>query len=147
MTRIPLSTYRIQFNPSFNFKKAAEIVDYLSSLGISDVYASPIFAARKGSSHGYDIVDFNRLNPELGEREDFDALTASLKDREMGWVQDIVPNHMAITGENRFLMDVLENGSCSDYFGYFDIDWNHPDETHEGQAPRPFSWATLWRGP
>ena len=138
MIRIPLSTYRIQFNPSFDFKKAAEIVDYLSSLGISDVYASPIFSARKGSSHGYDIVNFNRLNPELGEREDFDALAASLKDRGMGWIQDIVPNHMAITRENRFLMDVLENGACSEYSGYFDIEWNHPDETMRGRLLAPF---------
>ena len=68
MSRIPLSTYRIQFNPEFGFKKAIEIVEYLSLLGISDVYASPIFKARKGSSHGYDIVDLNQLNPELGSQ-------------------------------------------------------------------------------
>ena len=56
----------------------------------------------------------------------------------MGWVQDIVPNHMAITSENRFLMDVLENGSCSDYFDFFDIEWNHPYETMKGRLLAPF---------
>lgn len=138
MTRIPLSFYRIQFNPEFGFRKACEIVEYLSLLGISDVYASPIFKAAKGSSHGYAIVDLNQLNPELGNREDLDRLRALLKNREMGWIQDIVPNHMAITSENRFLMDVLENGSCSDYFDFFDIEWNHPYESIRGRLLAPF---------
>jgi (1->4)-alpha-D-glucan 1-alpha-D-glucosylmutase len=74
MSRIPISFYRIQFNPEFGFKKAGETVEYLSLLGISDIYASPIFHARKGSSHGYDLVDLNQLNPELGNQEDFRTL-------------------------------------------------------------------------
>ncbi|MFW6360089.1 MAG: alpha-amylase family glycosyl hydrolase, partial [Chroococcales cyanobacterium] len=109
--RIPTATYRLQFNLNFGFKKAKEIVSYLSELGISDVYASPIFKARKGSGHGYDIVNPTSLNPELGTSEDFDALIASLQEKDMGWVQDIVPNHMAYDHQNVWLMDVLANGS------------------------------------
>ena len=101
---------------------------YLAELGISDLYASPIFKARAGSSHGYDVVDPTQLNPELGTRKDFDALVSAVKQQQMGWLQDIVPNHMAYDSQNLWLMDVLENGSDSDSFDYFDIDWNHTYE-------------------
>ena len=93
--RIPGSTYRIQFNPSFGFQEAKEIVPYLAELGISDLYASPIFRARKGSSHGYDVVDQNWINPDLGTEYDFEELAKELAKHELGWLQDIIPNHMA----------------------------------------------------
>lgn len=121
--RPPIATYRIQFNPDFGFTSAQAIVDYLATLGISDIYASPIFKARKGSTHGYDVVDQNQLNPELGSRADFDQLIGQLQQRNMGWLQDIVPNHMAYDGQNRYLMNVLEYGPNSEYRDYFDIDW------------------------
>ncbi|MGB7250920.1 MAG: alpha-amylase family glycosyl hydrolase, partial [Phormidesmis sp.] len=121
--RIPVATYRLQFNPDFGFNQAKEIVDYLDRLGISDVYASPIFKARSGSQHGYDVVDQNQINPELGGRGDFDGLIEELQERGMGWLQDIVPNHMAYDGQNQYLMDVLEHGLDSQYADYFDIEW------------------------
>jgi (1->4)-alpha-D-glucan 1-alpha-D-glucosylmutase len=135
--RIPAATYRIQFNSAFGFEAARKIVPYLAELGISDLYASPIFKAREGSTHGYDIVDPNRLNPELGSEEAFDELVNELQEREMGWLQDIVPNHMAYDSQNQFLMDVLENGSDSEYFDYFDIDWEHPYEDIKGKVLTP----------
>jgi (1->4)-alpha-D-glucan 1-alpha-D-glucosylmutase len=126
--RIPAATYRIQFNAAFPFESAKKVIAYLAELGISDVYASPIFKAREGSTHGYDVVDPTQLNPELGTQENFDALVSEIKNYDMGWVQDIVPNHMAYDSQNQFLMDILENGQNSEYFDYFDIDWNHPYE-------------------
>ena len=122
--RVPLSTYRLQFNLNFTFKQAAEIVPYLFELGISDLYASPYLKARPGSLHGYDISDHNHLNPEVGEPEDHQAMTLALRDLGMGHLLDIVPNHMGI-GEvsNKWWMDVLENGPSSPYAPYFDIDW------------------------
>jgi len=136
--RIPLATYRIQFSPAFGFSAAKDIVPYLHGLGVSDIYASPIFLARKGSTHGYDVVDPNQLNPELGTVEEFEALIEEVRRRDMGWIQDIVPNHMAYDGQNRMLMDVLENGPASAYFDYFDIDWNHPYEGIRGKILAPF---------
>ncbi|MBD2041278.1 malto-oligosyltrehalose synthase [Microcoleus sp. FACHB-672] len=124
--RIPTTTYRIQFHAGFNFDSAKQIVSYLAELGISDLYASPIFKAREGSTHGYDVVDPNQLNPELGTQENFEALVKEIQAHSMGWVQDIVPNHMAYDSQNVMLMDVLENGADSDYFDYFDIAWNAP---------------------
>ncbi|MEA5562872.1 malto-oligosyltrehalose synthase [Planktothrix agardhii] len=124
--RIPLATYRIQFNSDFPFNHAQEIINYLHELGISDLYASPIFKARSGSTHGYDIVDQNQLNPELGTPEDFDALIEELKNKGMGWLQDIVPNHMAYDSQNKYLTDIFQYGSDSDYLDFFDIDWKHP---------------------
>lgn len=123
---IPTATYRIQFNPAFGFQAAQPVVSYLADLGLSDLYASPIFKAVKGSLHGYDVVDPNRLNPELGGLSDFEALAGELKKYKMGWIQDIVPNHMAMDSENRLLMDIFENGHRSESVQFFDVDWDHP---------------------
>jgi (1->4)-alpha-D-glucan 1-alpha-D-glucosylmutase len=139
--KIPSATYRLQFTPDFGFAAARGVIDYLCELGITDVYASPIFHPRAGSQHGYDVVDPNRINPELGTEEEFDALIGLVRRRELGWVQDIVPNHMAYDGQNRMLMDVLENGEASPYFDFFDIDWNHPYESMKGKVLAPFLGA------
>ena len=137
MMRIPTATYRLQLHKDFGFAQVKEIADYLHDLGISDIYASPIFRAKPGSMHGYDVVDPNRINPELGSSEEFTALAEELRQREMGWVQDIVPNHMAYDGENQMLMDVLENGANSIFAPFFDIEWNHPVESMRGKVLAP----------
>jgi (1->4)-alpha-D-glucan 1-alpha-D-glucosylmutase len=122
--RIPVSTYRVQLNHRFNFVNAKSIVSYLNDLGISDCYASPYFKAQKGSLHGYDILDHNQLNPEIGAGEDYEKFVGELKKYGMGQVLDIVPNHMAIAGsDNPWWMDVLENGPSSLYADFFDVDW------------------------
>jgi (1->4)-alpha-D-glucan 1-alpha-D-glucosylmutase len=122
--RIPTSTYRLQFNRTFTFNQAREIVPYLHALGIDDCYASPYFQARASSTHGYDITDHNKLNAAIGTREEYDAFVAELHARGMGQLLDFVPNHMGV-GEplNQWWMDVLENGPSSVYAPYFDIDW------------------------
>ncbi|AFZ19459.1 malto-oligosyltrehalose synthase [Allocoleopsis franciscana] len=135
--RIPTATYRIQFQSVFKFEAAKNILDYLADLGISDLYASPIFKATPGSTHGYDVVDPTQLNPELGTAEDFEALVSEIKNHDMGWVQDIVPNHMAYHSQNAWLMDVLENGIDSDFSGYFDIEWEHTYEDIKGRILAP----------
>jgi len=136
--QIPTATYRIQFNPRFGFQDAAEIVGYLADLGISHLYASPIFKARKESSHGYDGVDPNQLNPQLGASAEFENLTGALQRHAMGWLQDIVPNHMAFDYDNRMLMDVLESGPHSIYYRFFDIEWDHCDQSLRGRLLAPF---------
>ena len=135
--RIPTATYRIQFNSAFDFNAARKITAYLAELGISDLYASPIFKARAGSTHGYDVVDPTQLNPELGTQEAFVALIEELKQYQMGWLQDIVPNHMAYDSQNRWLMDILENGPTSPYVDYFDIAWNSPLEADFSNNQKP----------
>ncbi len=136
--RIPASTYRIQFHAGFDFEAARQIVPYLKVLGITDLYASPIFQARKGSAHGYDVVDPGQINPELGGSEKFEALWEALNQQEMGWIQDIVPNHMAYDGQNHMLMDVLESGTNSDFIDYFDVNWNHSYLGIQGRILAPF---------
>src|SRR5579864_9316671 len=121
--RIPSATYRIQFNAKFRFTDAEELVPYLHDLGITDLYASPRFKARSGSSHGYDVADPLRVNSELGTEQEFDSLTSALRRYNMGLLLDIVPNHMAVSTENPWWMDVLENGRESRYARFFDIDW------------------------
>ncbi|MBC7927230.1 MAG: malto-oligosyltrehalose synthase [Bryobacteraceae bacterium] len=129
--RIPSATYRVQFNREFRFAHALEIVPHLQRLGISHLYASPVFAARPGSMHGYDVTDPNRLNPELGEPAEFYTLCDALRAHDMGLVLDIVPNHMAASPENKWWMDVLENGSASQYVIYFGIHWDSRDVADE----------------
>jgi (1->4)-alpha-D-glucan 1-alpha-D-glucosylmutase len=124
MFRVPAATYRIQFNANFTFDDAKGIAAYLAALGITDIYASPILRARKGSPHGYDVVDAAALNPELGSDADFDALHDELKRLDLGFLLDVVPNHMAASPENTWWMSVLENGQHSRFLHYFDIDWS-----------------------
>ena len=132
----PTATYRIQFNPAFGFQVAQSVISYLADLGISDLYASPIFKAVKGSLHGYDVVDPNHLNPELGGLSDFEALADELRKHNMGWIQDIVPNHMAMDSANGILMDILVNGYNSQYFNFFDVDWGQPHRSRGGYPLR-----------
>ena len=136
--RIPVAVYRIQFTPTFSFREAKKILPYLKELGVSNLYASPVFLAAKGSVHGYDIADLNRINPELGTEADFSKLTSAIQKNNMGLIQDFVPNHMAYDQRNAMLMDVLENGESSRYFRFFDIEWNHPVEGLKGKVLAPF---------
>ncbi|QSR89017.1 malto-oligosyltrehalose synthase [Methylacidiphilum caldifontis] len=136
--RIPLSSYRVQLNSSFNFEKLQAIIEYISLLGITDIYASPITKAKPGSTHGYDVVDHSVINPELGDDSAFEQLVYAIKEKGMGWIQDFVPNHMAYSKENSLLMDIFEHGPYSRYYEFFDIEWNHPYESLRGRVLAPF---------
>jgi (1->4)-alpha-D-glucan 1-alpha-D-glucosylmutase len=119
----PLSTYRLQLHKGFTFQDAQAVVPYLSRLGVSELYASPYLKASPGSTHGYDCVDHQRLNPEVGSPEEHAALCSALREHGLGQVLDVVPNHMGIERFNALWCDVLENGPASLYAKYFDIDW------------------------
>src|SRR5215813_407095 len=123
---IPTSTYRIQFNQGFRFVDGRDLVPYLNDLGITDIYSSPRYKARRGSSHGYDIANPLRVNSEVGTEEDFDEMAEKLRHYGMGLLLDTVPNHMAASYENPWWTDVLENGQASAFATYFDIDWHPP---------------------
>ncbi len=121
---IPIATYRVQLTADFDFDAAASIVPYLKSLGITHLYASPFMKARKGSTHGYDIVDHTQLNPELGGEAAFERLSQTLKQHDLGLILDFVPNHMGVHfADNPWWLDVLEWGSASPHAASFDIDW------------------------
>jgi (1->4)-alpha-D-glucan 1-alpha-D-glucosylmutase len=118
-----IATYRLQFNRTFKLTDGREIVDYLHDLGIDTVYSSPIFKARSGSMHGYDVTDPTQINPEIGGKRAFDALSSALRRHGMRLLLDIVPNHMATGEENRWWRDVLQKGKSSKFARFFDIDW------------------------
>ena len=123
--KIPRATYRVQLNADFRFSHATALIPYLSRLGVSHVYCSPYLRARPGSRHGYDIIDHNALNPEIGTQEDFDLFVSTLRDHGMGHILDMVPNHMGVLGaDNAWWLDVLENGPSSAHAEFFDIEWN-----------------------
>jgi (1->4)-alpha-D-glucan 1-alpha-D-glucosylmutase len=126
----PRATYRLQFHREFGFDRAAELAPYLARLGVSHLYASPYLKARPGSTHGYDIVDHDALNPELGDAEAFARMNAALAANGLGQVLDFVPNHMGVGGaDNPLWLDVLEWGPNSAHAGWFDIDWD-PDRRY-----------------
>jgi (1->4)-alpha-D-glucan 1-alpha-D-glucosylmutase len=134
----PISaTYRLQFNKDFTFRDATKLLDYFAELGITHIYASPILRSRAGSTHGYDVVDPTRLNPELGTEAEFFALQTELRNRGMGLVLDIVPNHMSASSENSWWMDVLEHGPESAYASYFDVDWHPPSRSLDSKILLP----------
>src|SRR5438874_5783638 len=119
-----LSTYRIQFHNGFKLEQARELVDYLHDLGVSHLYSSPFLEARAGSMHGYDIINHERLNPEVGTEEELHALVRDLNARGMSIVLDIVPNHMGVSTSTLSWRYVLQHGRTSNYAYFFDIDWN-----------------------
>ncbi len=123
------ATYRLQLHSSFTFDDASGVLEYLRDLGVSHVYCSPCLEATPGSTHGYDVVNPHRINPELGGAEARYRFCRKVKECGLAQLQDIVPNHMAIGGEaNRWWWDTLENGVSSRYAPYFDIEWNAPEE-------------------
>jgi (1->4)-alpha-D-glucan 1-alpha-D-glucosylmutase len=135
--RIPGATYRVQLHQGFRFEDARALLPYLEKLGVTDLYASPVFQARPGSMHGYDVTDPCRVNSELGTEEEFHRLVDDLHQRGMGLMLDIVPNHMAASSENPWWMDVLENGSASQYAAYFDVEWGHQTPTVQDKILLP----------
>lgn len=122
----PNTTYRIQFHRDFNFGDLRKAIPYLHQLGIKTIYASPIFSAMPGSMHGYDGIDTNCINPEIGTLEEYRSISKVLKDLDIGWIQDFVPNHMAYTSLNPKIADLMEKGRFSDYYNFFDIKHGEP---------------------
>jgi (1->4)-alpha-D-glucan 1-alpha-D-glucosylmutase len=132
------ATYRLQFNRNLTLSQACLLVPYLHALGVSHIYASPLLKASPASPHGYDVCDFQALNPELGTADDFAELHAQLARRAMGLMLDVVPNHMGITGpENHWWWDVLTYGPASQYAPCFDVDWQATDPRLKGKVAMP----------
>jgi (1->4)-alpha-D-glucan 1-alpha-D-glucosylmutase len=132
------ATYRVQFNAEFTFADAADLVPYWARLGVSHLYASPVFTSRKGSTHGYDIVDHGAINPVLGGEDGLRRLSAKLQEAQMGLILDIVPNHSGIGGDqNKFWLDLLEFGPKSCSTSFFDVDWR------DGKILVPFLGCTI----
>ena len=132
------ATYRLQFHRGFTFRDAQTLIPYFAELGISHLYASPIMEARPGSSHGYDIIDHNRINPEIGGEAGFQTLVAALHAHGMGLILDIVPNHMGVGGrDNAWWLDTLEWGEESPFAAYFDINWDAARDDLKGRVLLP----------
>jgi (1->4)-alpha-D-glucan 1-alpha-D-glucosylmutase len=120
----PSSTYRLQLGPDLSFEAVRHAVPYLARLGVGALYLSPMLKPRPGSTHGNDICDHTSVNAELGTSDDLAALASDADTRGMGIVSDIVPNHVGVDPSvNLWWREVLENGPCSSYAEYFDIDW------------------------
>lgn len=134
---VPRATYRLQFHNGCGFRDAAAVVPYLHALGISHVYASPVWHARPGSTHGYDVCNHQEFDPALGGGTGWDEFQAALRTFEMGVLLDVVPNHMSTHAENLWWTDILENGPSSPYAKFFDIDWQPGRQELDGHVLLP----------
>src|SRR5690554_6574653 len=123
--RTPSATYRIQLSPKFTLEDLSKILDYLERLQINTVYSAPFFQSMEGSTHGYDVTDPLVINRAIGNLEQFRKIHQLLSQRGIGWLQDIVPNHMANHPANPWMYSVLELGPQSPYYTHFDINWNY----------------------
>lgn len=123
MTKPLIATYRLQFREGTGFAEAEALVPYLKALGVSHFYASPIFTAADGSTHGYDVVDYNEFEPALGGEDGFTSLSNALRKAGLGLTMDFVPNHMGVSPKNRWWEDVLAWGAESRFSQTFDISW------------------------
>lgn len=139
----PAATYRIQTSSAFQLKQIREIISYLDALGISTIYSAPFFQASKGSTHGYDVVNPHKISDEIGDKKQFISIVEELKRRNMGWLQDIVPNHMAFSAHNPWIRNVLELGPHSPYYEFFDINWVSEDKPFFGKVMMPFLGSPL----
>src|SRR5688572_2753922 len=137
----PITTYRIQFHKGFTLSDFEKFLFYFQKLGVATIYASPIFQSTSGSVHGYDVLDPNRINPEIGSLEELIIITKNLSEANIGWLQDVVPNHMAFDTKNLWLKDVLEKGKSSEYASFFDVNWDSP--VHGGELMVPFLGSSL----
>jgi (1->4)-alpha-D-glucan 1-alpha-D-glucosylmutase len=135
--RTPRSTYRLQLHAGFNFMNAEAVLPYLKRLGIGDYYLSPVFEARPGSMHGYDVTRHDRVNPELCGEQGFARFTQAVKNAGMGMLLDIVPNHMGVGNDSVWWQDVLESGRTSQYAEFFDIDWDPLKADMQGKLLLP----------
>ncbi|WP_242927246.1 malto-oligosyltrehalose synthase [Pontibacter vulgaris] len=136
MVYVPSATYRLQVSPKLKLRDIKKLIPYFHSLGVSTLYFAPLFCARPGSEHGYDVTNPLQLNPEVGTLEELEEISALLKEHDMGLLQDIVPNHMAFHPNNGWLMDVFEKGPKSEFYTFFDINFQHPD--FKGKIMVPF---------
>jgi (1->4)-alpha-D-glucan 1-alpha-D-glucosylmutase len=143
--RVPTATYRLQFNREFTFGQAQEILDYLKDLGIRDCYASPLFRAGAQSTHGYDICCFEELNPSLGGLDGFRQFAAAARERGLGLLLDMVPNHMGSALTNQWWVDVLKHGPGSKYAQFFDIDWDPPTRGLRNKVLLPVLEDHYWQ--
>lgn len=135
---VPRATYRLQLHQDFDFDAASAVLPYLRRLGVSHVYCSPIWRARPGSRHGYDVVEPGAINPELGGEDGFARFSAAAKAQGLGLLLDMVPNHMGVFGaDNPWWLDVLENGQASRHADHFDIDWSPPNRALRGKLLVP----------
>jgi (1->4)-alpha-D-glucan 1-alpha-D-glucosylmutase len=128
----------VQLNRDFGFYDLKAVLPYLAKLGISHVYASPIFKSRTGSMHGYDMVDPTAISEELGGKAAFEDLNREVLAYKLNWLQDIVPNHAAYSLENKRVLDVMKQGPDSRHAKFFDVDWNYPSPKLNGRVLAPF---------
>lgn len=115
-----------------------EKLSYLKELGIRGIYLNPIMAA--GSVHKYDTTDYQRIDPDFGDEQEFAALVKEAHAQGIRVMADAVFNHC---GEHFFpWLDVQEHGKQSKYTDWFLInDWSDLKKQGDTRDGRFYSFA------
>ena len=138
-----IASYRLQLHAGFPLEAAQRVLPYLSALGISHVYLSPLLQAVPGSQHGYDVTDPSKISEDLGGEGAWSSFVECARFHELGVLLDIVPNHMSASAFNPWWDHVLAHGPFSDYAQLFDIRPapRRPFRVHLSALARPFGQA------
>ncbi|XVX19868.1 alpha-amylase family protein [Actinomycetota bacterium] len=108
--------------PGPRLRRLLPWLDHVVDLGCSGLLFNPVFAS---TTHGYDTVDFSRIDPRLGTDEDFDALVAACRERGLRIVLDGVFNHVG--RDHALFRDALEGGPDSPEARLFRIDFTREE--------------------
>ncbi|WP_300645570.1 malto-oligosyltrehalose synthase [Nocardioides sp.] len=124
--RVPASTYRFQVSKELDLHEVARLATYVHDLGADWLYLSPLLAAEPGSTHGYDVVAHDHLDPDRGGEEGLAAVAARARELGLGVLVDIVPNHVGVAtpAEDPWWWDVLRHGREAEHAPAFDVDWD-----------------------
>jgi cyclomaltodextrinase / maltogenic alpha-amylase / neopullulanase len=96
-------------------------IGHAASLGVTGIQLGPVFAS---TTHGYDTVDFERIDPRLGDESDFRRLVDTAHDAGLRVMLDGVFNHVG--EEHPLYLRALAEGQGSDAARHFRIDWRDP---------------------
>ena len=110
-------------------------LDYIASLGVNAIWLSPIYSS-PCFDNGYDISDYQGINPDYGTFEDFEALRDGCHERGIALIMDLVVNHTSHLHPWFLASKASREGKYSDYYI-----WHDPVDGHE-----PNNWAGSFGG-
>ena len=111
-------------------------LDYLKELGIDVIWISPFYKS-PGVDNGYDISDYQDINPEYGNLDDFENLLKEAHKRGLKIVIDLVVNHTST--EHKWFIE-SRKGRENSYHDYYI--WR---DGKDGKAPN--NWGSIFSGP
>ncbi|KAF2866340.1 alpha-glucosidase-like protein maltase [Massariosphaeria phaeospora] len=112
-------------------------LDYLKDLGVDVIWVSPIYKSPQADM-GYDIADYEDIDPSYGTLADVDNLIHEIKKRDMKLVMDLVANHTS--DQHAWFLDSRSSKSSPKRDWYI---WKPPKYDADGTRQPPNNWALI----